>query len=100
MNKLQSSFELLLNLGGPVVLILLVFSVIGTAVILLKFWQFYVLRLGSSKFADAALQTWRGDNRNQAIDMLEGNGHPVAKVPAYRLCAKSGTPWSLYRECT
>ncbi|MCY3803113.1 MAG: MotA/TolQ/ExbB proton channel family protein [Gammaproteobacteria bacterium] len=80
MNKLQSSFELLLNLGGPVVLILLVFSVIGTAVILLKFWQFYVLRLGSSKFADDALQTWRRDNQNQAIDMLEGNGHPVAKV--------------------
>lgn len=80
MNKLQSSFELLLNLGGPVVLILLVFSVIGTAVILLKFWQFYTLRLGSSKFADDALQTWRGDDQNQAIDMLEGNSHPVAKV--------------------
>ena len=80
MDKLSSSFELLLNLGGPVVVVLLIFSVTGTAIILLKFWQFFALRLGSSKFADTALQTWQGNSQDQAIGMVEGNVHPVAKV--------------------
>ncbi len=80
MNKLQGSFELLLNLGGPVVVVLLIFSVVGTAIIFLKFWQFFALRLGSFKFVDSALQSWQGNSQDAAIDMVEGNIHPVARV--------------------
>ena len=80
MNKLQSSLELLLNLGGPVVLALLVFSVIGTAIILLKIWQFLALRLGSSRFSETALQLWRGNEQEKAIGIVKNRNHPVAKV--------------------
>ncbi len=80
MNELQSSFELLLNLGGPVVLVLLIFSVIGTAVFLLKIWQFLALRLGSSRFVETALQLWHGNEREKAIDSVQSRNHPVAKV--------------------
>ena len=61
MDKLSSSFELLLNLGGPVVVVLLIFSVTGTAIILLKFWQFFALRLGSSKICRYCLADLAGE---------------------------------------
>ena len=80
MNKLQSSLELLLSLGGPVVLALLVFSVIGTAIILLKIWQFLALRLGSSRFAETALQAWRKNEQEKAMGIVKNRNHPVAKV--------------------
>ena len=80
MNALRSSLELLFNLGGPVVLVLLIFSVIGTAVILLKIWQFIMLRPGSSRTAEKALQLWHSNEREKAIDTVRNRNHPVAKV--------------------
>ena len=103
MNALRGSLELLFNLGGPVVLVLLIFSVIGTAVILLKIWQFMVLRLGSTRIAETALQLWQGNEREKAIDAVQNRNHPVAKVlhtAFVQLQARLGTPVESAREET
>jgi len=42
-------FRDFIDIGGPVVMLLLFLSVIAVAMILFKFWQFSSLRLGTQK---------------------------------------------------
>lgn len=54
----------ILNLGGPVVAILLVMSVLTFAVTLYKFWQFAASGVGRHRVLSEALEAWdTGDKR-------------------------------------
>lgn len=70
----------MIALGGPVVAILLVLSIILVALILVKLWQFHSLRLGRHGAARRALEAWlrRGDAK--AIDALAGDPNPAARI--------------------
>ena len=70
----------LLDKGGPVMAILVVFSVIALAIILLKIYQFWTIKLGSTKFIDAAILQLSNNSSVQALTELEGNRHPGANV--------------------
>ncbi len=72
----------LVELGGPVVAILLVLSVIAVALILLKLFQFFHWRVGARKQIDAALHLWTHGNTEQAVQKLESSRSSVAAVLA------------------
>jgi biopolymer transport protein ExbB len=70
-----------LNVGGPVVWILLGFSVIALSIVLLKIWQFTLLRPESSPRLEDSLGLWRAARTDEALDGLKGQG------PIYELVA-------------
>ncbi|MEM7067996.1 MAG: MotA/TolQ/ExbB proton channel family protein [Pseudomonadota bacterium] len=57
----------LVELGGPVVAILGVVSVLALAVIIWKFIQFIVLRVGSKSRAERAVSQWHSGRREEAF---------------------------------
>ncbi len=72
----------LLEAGGPVVAILLVLSVIATAIVLLKLWQFRRARLGDRRRARDALRLHREARTQDALALLAGDPNPVARALA------------------
>lgn len=62
-----------LELGGPVVALLVVLSVLSFAIILLKFWQFWTLRVGRHGLVRKAMQLWSVNNRSKAHQSLIGH---------------------------
>nr|WP_245635028.1 MotA/TolQ/ExbB proton channel family protein [Marinobacterium profundum] len=70
-----------LNVGGPVVWILLGFSVIALSIVLLKIWQFTLLRPESSPRLEYSLGLWRASRTDEALEGLKGQG------PIYELVA-------------
>lgn len=59
-----------LQVGGPVVWILMGFSMVALSIVLLKIWQFSVLRAESVKTASLALDAWRQGDTEKALDSL------------------------------
>ncbi len=103
MSTFQTTLGSLIQLGGPVVLFLMLFSIVGLAVVLLKSWQFLSLRLSSTKFVVSALNLWQRNEQEKAIGVVDGRNHPVAKVlyTAFVHCiAKSGISIENAREET
>ncbi|SBS31012.1 Biopolymer transport protein ExbB [Marinomonas spartinae] len=60
-----------LQVGGPVVWILIGFSVIALTIVLLKLWQLSSLRAESRKTVDQALAAWRKKEGEQALELLD-----------------------------
>lgn len=69
-----------MQLGGPVLLVLLVMSVIALAIILVKLYQFAVLRVRDSDFVDSVLKYYRAGHYEEALRMLARRRSPVARV--------------------
>ena len=69
-----------MDMGGPVVLLLAILSVISLAVILYKLWQFSWLGIGRHKRAHEALRLWQAGDRPAAIALLEKGKAPVSVV--------------------
>lgn len=77
------SFEQLstfIDAGGPVIMILMLMSVIGLAVLLLKLWQFTRLQLNNRDFIDKALAHWRTGEYKGAVSILQQSRNPIARV--------------------
>lgn len=72
----------LLRVGGPVVAVLMLLSVFGLAIILLKLWQFASLRLGDRSFIESALNDWQTGRIPAALETLGGQRNPIAPVLA------------------
>ncbi len=78
---LLDQLQQFLNVGGPVVWILLGFSVIALSIVLLKIWQFTLLRPESSPRLEYSLGLWRAARTDEALEGLKGQG------PIYELVA-------------
>ena len=63
----------LVALGGPVVALLLILSVVALAIILFKLWQYARLGTGSSATVDEAVRLWSAGNRQGALAKLAQN---------------------------
>ncbi|WP_417248152.1 MotA/TolQ/ExbB proton channel family protein [Celeribacter sp.] len=62
MNLLSETITRIADLGGPVVLILIAVSIMATAVILFKLWQFFSARVGQHRALKEAVEAWdRGE---------------------------------------
>ena len=79
----MTSIQSLITTGGPVVAILLGFSVVALTVITLKLWQFWTLRDGGGNHIEDALRHLEqgrraqalllaGDHRNPRTDVVDG----------------------------
>lgn len=71
----DQAFELL-NIGGPVVWILAGLSIISLTIILVKIWQFALLRPENLVTTDKSLDFWRQGNSAKAMSSLS-KGRPV-----------------------
>lgn len=81
MSALQMSNLLkLIELGGPIVAVLLIMSVFGLAIVLLKVWQFAAARVGRRRFIDPALDDWQAHRFEAALERLEGERNPIART--------------------
>ncbi|MFC5583588.1 MotA/TolQ/ExbB proton channel family protein [Nitratireductor kimnyeongensis] len=79
---LISSIGSFLQLGGPVVAILLVLSVFAVALILLKFMQFQRERVGRHGRSNRALHAWFHHNQGEARSMLANARSPLEETLA------------------
>ena len=70
----------LIQAGGPVVIILLVFSVVALAVTLLKLYQFRAVRVGERRFVGAALAQYRAGRIGEALATLGASRNPIARA--------------------
>jgi biopolymer transport protein ExbB len=91
-----------LSLGGPVVAILLLLSVVGLAVVLAKLVQFRALRIGDMAPVERALTAYRRGDLRQALYALDGRRNPVAQTvaDAIRAQRQSTADPALLREET
>jgi biopolymer transport protein ExbB len=88
-----------LELGGPVVAILLAMSVFGLTVILAKLMHFSSLRIGERRSADKALALYRAGRIDDAIARVEGMSSPASQALARGLRGvQRGLPENKVRE--
>ncbi|WP_421846509.1 MotA/TolQ/ExbB proton channel family protein [Marinomonas sp.] len=89
-----------LQVGGPVVWILMVFSVVALTIVLLKLWQFSSLRAESLKTSNLALEQWRSeDDGETALEQLNEK-RPIDALVGYTMRAllAANTQVDLIRE--
>lgn len=90
----------LVDLGGPVVAILLGISVIALALVLLKLAQFAYQRVGRRRRTQRAIILYAHGSKAEALALLEGDRSPVAEVvaTAMRLGNDNGIPKDIVEE--
>jgi len=79
LDAIANGFNQIVDLGGPIVALLLVLSVIALTIALVKLWQFARIG-GTAKRLEAAVERWRqGDLRGAAESAARLRG-PLAEV--------------------
>lgn len=66
--------------GGPIVLFLMGLSIVATAVVILKLWQFTWVGVARTGHAEKALNAWLKGERDTALSLLQGKRNPTARV--------------------
>lgn len=66
--------------GGPVMVVLAGLSVLATALVLLKLYQFAVLRVRSRSFVDVAVEHVRSGATEEALALLARERNPIART--------------------
>lgn len=74
------SLSAFLDLGGPVVALLLVLSVFALTIILIKLWQFASLARGTRRRIPNAVRLWLAGDHRAALDAIGEVPGPVANV--------------------
>lgn len=74
-----------LIMGGPIVWLLFLFSIVALTITLLKLWQFWQLRQNSKATADQALAKLEEGKRSQAIILVNGQRSLRANILAQAL---------------
>lgn len=80
MSGLFSSIARIAEIGGPVVMILIVISVVTMAVVLYKIWQFSVAGVGRHKALTEAVEAWDRGDRTAARAALSRSKSYLAPV--------------------
>ena len=77
-SNLEPALELL-NIGGPVIWILLALSTMALTIIAIKCWQYASLRLEKAKDVEESLAAWKEGQHENALNALNKE-HPVSKL--------------------
>ena len=75
----------LLDLGGPVVYILLILSIYALAVILYKLHVFYKVEFFNNENLSASIDLWMSDKKKEAYDQLNETQHPESEVISFTM---------------
>lgn len=70
LNSMMETIQSFLEVGGPVVAILMALSVFAMALIGLKLFQFFQQRVGSHTIARQAVKLWHHGNKSEALTMV------------------------------
>ncbi len=68
---IQELLARILDLGGPVVLIMVALSILTLAVVIYKLWQFAKAGVGRHKALRQAVEAWDAGDRREALARLE-----------------------------
>ncbi|WP_170473150.1 MotA/TolQ/ExbB proton channel family protein [Ruegeria arenilitoris] len=79
----------ILNLGGPVVAILLVMSVLTLAVTIYKLWQFAACGVGRHRVLSKALQAWDAGDPGAARSRLNESSSYLAPIVSAAMDARN-----------
>ncbi|WP_412050741.1 MotA/TolQ/ExbB proton channel family protein [Hoeflea sp. Naph1] len=93
MTFLTDSIELIfgfINLGGPVVAILMLLSVVSLAVIVMKLWEFSRLHVGRRNRAENAVRLWIENRPTEALALARAGRSPAAQGVARAIALISG----------
>ncbi len=82
----------LTELGGPVVMILLAMSVTALAIVLLKTWQYFSLRLHRVEFVDRVIVLLAEGNTGDAGTLMAAQRNPIARVMESAVAARERWP--------
>jgi biopolymer transport protein ExbB len=89
----------LIHAGGPVVIILIGFSVVALAIVFVKLWQFGRLRLGDRKSARDAIRLHQMGQSAEALSRARRSRNPTAHVLALAIEGhRRGYPEEAIRE--
>lgn len=90
----------ILQAGGPVVIALIMMSILGLAVLLLKLWQFFILKLERRDFIEKAINAWLTHDLDKMNTILANSKNPIARVleTATQVCCQKNQDLSLARE--
>ncbi len=69
-----------IDLGGPVVIILLAMSVVALAIVLLKLWQFWMAGAGRTRAAERAVALHAEGRLDEAAQAAERGRSPASRV--------------------
>ena len=75
----------LVELGGKLIIVMLVISVLGLAIVMFKVLQFMQVRDGSMRALHKAIDTWEGGNVKQGQEMIKRIGLGFATDVEYAL---------------
>ena len=75
----------LLNLGGPIVYVLLVLSIYATAIILYKLHIFYKVKFFKSDHTVKSINLWLTNNHNEAYELINDINDPHAEVVSFAM---------------
>jgi biopolymer transport protein ExbB len=79
-----------MEVGGPVLYLLLGISVMALTLILVKLIQFWILRVHTRGFVESALLSWHNGRIREALGILRGQRNPVARVLEVALHGSAG----------
>ena len=81
-NNVVTQVQSAIELGGPVVSILIVMSILVVAIALLKLWQFRFVRISHRSNARRALALYTRGDVSSALELAESSRNPAAQALA------------------
>tara|TARA_B100001175_G_C19499064_1_gene637016 strand:- start:1059 stop:1688 length:630 start_codon:yes stop_codon:yes gene_type:complete len=75
----------LLNLGGPIVYILLILSIYALAVILYKLHIFYKVKFFQDDLVSESINLWSSEKQNEAYEKINHLKHPETEVLSFTM---------------
>lgn len=90
----------LVEAGGPIVVALIIMSVLGLTVLIIKSWQFFALQLNNLAFIQPAIHAWRENNVIAMQKILNQSRNPIARVlkTAAHVCTEPDIDHAIARE--
>lgn len=90
MDTLISPLRALYDMGGPVLILLLLVSIFTLTVIILKAWQFRTARVNKGAQIRQAIASWDRGEHDQAISEIDASRHFLAPVVALGMQQRAG----------
>jgi len=75
----------LLNLGGPIVYILLILSIYALGVILYKLHVFYKVKFFQDDLVSESINLWSSEKQNEAYEQINHLKHPETEVLSFTM---------------
>ena len=87
---MQNPISKLLELGGPVLLILACVSIIALSIIIFKLLQYRACCVGKTQYIDEAIKHWDAGDEDRALNALDASNHFMTAVYHRAMSKRTG----------